>query len=292
MILVLLSACHEPSDPASEGFLYDVSSNDFEVLPLVDFEKNLFLSNLSTYSKEPFDQVIGAISSHHTLASALIHDLFTALPHDAFDHIVIMGPDHKSRHGLKILTTKKGWSTPFGVIPPHLEYHETLSQHPFVEINDNVLQREHSSTALIPFVAYYFPDVTVTCLALSSAMNQQESIDFGHFLTEMIQTDATLVIASLDFSHYLPVHVAYGKDAETYEAMVNHDYRKIMTFTNDHVDSPPTLVAFLTYLTNGQYSESHVLAHKNSFDIIPAENHNTTSYFMMIYTKGRGSDSE
>ncbi|MDP3387780.1 MAG: AmmeMemoRadiSam system protein B [Eubacteriales bacterium] len=250
---------------------------------LSDFDEALFWVTLKDKELQSYGDVKGIISTHHTLASELIHDLFQSIQDNSYESIVIIGPDHNSREGLKIITSDAGWNTPFGTLELNESYHQKLLQHPYMTVNNAIMKNEHSSGAIIPYVKYYFPDATINTIAIPATLNLNESQDLGVFLSEMIDDENTLLIASLDFSHYLTVPEAYRMDEITLKAIQEKNYREIMRFTNDNVDSPQTLIAFLTYVNETGYSHEILLDHKNSYDLVPADYHSTTSYFSFIY---------
>jgi hypothetical protein len=252
-------------------------------IQLSDFDEALFWVTHKDKELESYKNVKGIISTHHTLASELIHDLFGSVQNNRYDSVVIIGPDHNSREGLKIITSDAGWSTPFGTLELNKTYHIKLLEHPFMAVNNAIMKNEHSSGAIIPYVKYYFPDASINTIAIPATLNLKESEDLGVFLSEMIDTENTLLIASLDFSHYLTVPDAYKMDEITLKAIQEKNYRKIMGFTNDNVDSPQTLIAFLAYMDEIGCSHKILLDHKNSYDLVPADYYSTTSYFSFIF---------
>lgn len=249
------------------------------------YDGNHFLSTLPATADayEQVPNVKGLICTHHILASELIHRVLLSSNGNDYERIVIIGPDHKSRQGLTILLTDRGWQTPFGVLETDQTLKEAMLTHPFTKVDNEALALEHSSAALIPYIRYHFPNVTITTLALPSAMNLEESRSFGLFLADTIDDGRTLLIASIDFSHYLSVDEAYKKDEETLQAIANRSFEKIYRFTNDHLDSPQTLIAFLTYVDQIGCQNQLLLDHKNAYDLLPADDSETTSYFTVLY---------
>jgi len=281
VIVLIVTGC-----AVSEGQKQSVSTNAEQsglYIRLSDFDEALFWVTLKDNELQSYEDVKGIISTHHTLASELIHDLFRSVQGNDYDNIVIIGPDHNSREGLKIITSDAGWSTPFGTLELNESYHVKLLQHPFMAVNNTIMKNEHSSGAIIPYIKYYFPDTSINTVAIPATMNLKESQEFGEFLSEMIDVENTLLIASLDFSHYLNVPEAYKMDEITLKAIQEKNYREIMRFTNDNVDSPQTLIAFLTYIDEIGCSKGILLNHKNSYDLVPADYNSTTSYFSFIY---------
>ncbi len=278
--VMALSGCQpiEPQTPLEDP------PQSASYLKVVDFDPGLFLSTQNTHQDRlVYDDVKGIITPHHLLASHLIHDLFASVEGSTYDHVLVMGPDHKNRDGVVVYTEDTGWQTPFGLLPLNDSFHTSLIQLPYMAVDNKKIADDHAITAIIPYVAYYFPHVSINSMILPPTLSRNQAIELGHFLKDTLDSDKTLLVASIDFSHYLSVDTAYEKDSETLEAINNRDYLAISRFTNDHVDSPQTLIAFLTYLDSIGHSEQILLHHKNAYDIVPGDYFNTTSYFLMLY---------
>lgn len=286
MIVLLIIVCIFTGCAFSENQKPNDSTTAYEsgsYIQLSDFDEALFWVTLKDKELESYKDVKGVICTHHTLASELIHDLLLSIQVNTYDSVVIIGPDHNSREGLKIITSDAGWSTPFGTLELNKTYHQSLLQHPYVSVNNAIMKNEHSSGALIPYIKYYFPDASINTIAIPATMNLEESIKLGSFLSEILVDDNTLLVASLDFSHYLTVPEAYERDSETLQAIQEKNYREIVRFTNDNVDSPQILIAFLSYMDKIGCSNKILLDHKNSYDLVPADYYSTTSYFSFIF---------
>lgn len=284
-ISIVLSACSlkEHSEPENISLEY-ISTKYNECLP---FEINLFyngLENSKTIAKEDcYSNTKGIISTHHLLASDIIHNLFKSIEANHYDNIVIIGPDHSSRRGNDIIISDNAWSTPFGIVEINMKYNEKLSTFPLVKTDNEFMESEHSNSALIPFIKYYFPDAKLNTIALPTTLTIKESTDFGNLLAETLDSENTLLLASIDFSHYLSFSEASLHDVETFTSISDMDFEKISRYTNDNLDSPETLIAFLTYV-DSLACYKHLLENKNSAHYAKPDEEGTTSYFTMVYT--------
>ncbi len=253
----------------------------------LSFDLNLFYKGLEKTrdmsDKDSYENVKGMISTHHLLASDLIHNLFKSVSKNKYENVVIIGPDHSSRRGNSIMISDKDWSTPFGALEIAENYNEQLSTHPLVEIDNGFMELEHSNSVLIPFIKYYLPDARINTIALPTTLTIKESTDFGNFLAETLDSENTLLIASIDFSHYLSYKEASLHDVETFSSICDMDFEKISRYTNDNLDSPETLMVFLTY-TKSLGCNKNLLENKNSAEYVKPTKEGTTSYFTMVYT--------
>jgi AmmeMemoRadiSam system protein B len=274
--MLLLGCSHIEATPIS-------NTRTIEYLPS-EYDMELFLSPIQKEMEvTEFDDVSGIICPHHLLASDLIHRIFMTVGNNSYENIVIIGPDHKSVHGLEIALSGSPWQTPFGIMEVDQEFIGELQKMPRVQIDDQLMALEHSSSALLPFIAYYFNEVRVTAIAIPATLSIEESKALGRKLSELIDSDTTLLIASVDFSHYLDYETACKMDLESLDMLVKNDYERIYQANHRHFDSSQTLITFLTYMEEIDCTEGRLIDHGNAFDYIPDTSQGTTSYFTFVY---------
>jgi len=242
-----------------------------------------FYSTLPKNVDERIDGVKGIVCTHHLLASEMLHEIFLKIDNiEKYRKVVIIGPDHYSIDTKKIYTTQLDWMTPFGKLEINQDALEIALEYENIVIENSILEREHSNAALVHFVKYYMPGVKILNFTLPGTLDLQEVLDFTSFLEEEIIDGETLLIGSIDFSHYLDYDTANKKDDETYKKIQERNFVDIMNFDNDNVDSPQTLVVFLEVM-NRLNGELTFINNKNSYDIISVDKSETTSYFTLIY---------
>ena len=77
-------------------------------------------------ANKPTYHISGGIIPHHFLASELIADFFNQLSGQHPQTIILVGPNHYERGEFKVLTSLKGWDTPYGLLEPNKEFLEYL----------------------------------------------------------------------------------------------------------------------------------------------------------------------
>jgi len=102
-------------------------------------------------------------------------------------------------------------------------------------------------------------------------------------LAKYARKKGTVIIASVDFSHYLPENIAAEKDKESFEAIKNFDYEKIHRFGNDNLDSPLSIIVLLHVLKRVNASELKLIKNLNSEQIFKSGSRETTSYFTIYF---------
>jgi AmmeMemoRadiSam system protein B len=100
---------------------------------------------------------------------------------------------------------------------------------------------------------------------------------------QSISSKNILLVASVDFSHYLSSDIASSKDAETQKYFQNHDYKRIEALSSDYIDSPWTLITFLKYLEQNGLSEGRELSHTNTGKLAGQTIESSTSFFTYIF---------
>jgi hypothetical protein len=295
-LAVLLSGCTLSVDSMEnkEAENSEDAYNNKETENSIEYKSNRYNSSLfynpkDFYSTVPenidkkIDGVKGIVCTHHLLASEMLHEVFLKIDNiEKYKNVVIIGPDHNTTDTKNIYSTQLDWMTPFGKLEIDQDALEIALEYESIEIADSILENEHSNAALVHFVKYYMPDVKILNFTLPGTLDLGEVLDFSNFLEEVIIDDETLLIGSIDFSHYLDYDTANEKDDESFKEIQERNFVNIMNFNNDNVDSPQTLVAFLKVM-NRLDGELAFINNKNSYDIIPFDRNETTSYFSLIY---------
>ena len=138
--------------------------------------------------------------------------------------VLILGVDH---HGLGdgACLSDRDWRTPIG---PTAVDHElvTALAHAPVHVDESAHAREHSIEVQLPFLEYVLPKPRFVAL----------QVRFGAFdylaevaavVREAIRGRDVLLVASTDFSHYVPARTAERLDGLAIEAILARDARRL-----------------------------------------------------------------
>ena len=90
----------------------------------------------------------------------------------------------------------------------------------------------------------------------------------------------TIVVASVDFSHYLPSQAADFHDVKSIRVLLNFEEEN---FKNIEVDCWQALYAARLFAKLRQKETPHIMAYKNSADFLDLELEETTSYFSVVF---------
>jgi AmmeMemoRadiSam system protein B len=148
----------------------------------------------------------------------------TILP-DFSGTFVVIGPSHR---GYINCVSEMPWETPLGVVETDDEFVRSLD----IETDELSHRDEHSLEVQIPFIKYRFPRARIAPVMMgqqdyASAMRLAEKI-----LHAIRQTKRDVrIVASSDFSHYVPKEKAQSDDLWAIEPLSTLDtkefYRRI-----------------------------------------------------------------
>ncbi len=249
------------------------------------FDQQLFDYGVGDVDKNEKVQenIKGVIVPHHLLASHIIADTLHEVLKPEIKKVIIIGPDHYEKGSTVITTSDYVWETPFQKVFPDIETINFLAKKDYVNINQKILENEHSISGLIPFISHYSPEVQAIPLIISQRITKEEIDDISEELYKLSQDDSVAIIVSVDFSHYLTSSEAEENDEISFQAIKNRNYEKLLTFNNDYVDSPQSLVIFLKTLDRLGIYNLEVLHNTNSGRLVGDPFVENTSYFGIVF---------
>lgn len=169
----------------------------------------------------------GIVSPHagYVYSGQVAASAFAALDPSFSGTFVIIGPSH---HGYLTSVSAIPWETPLGIVDPDTEFIGALG----IPVDEVSHTGEHSIEVQVPFIRYRFPRSRIVPIM----MGRQDIGSAGH-LAEAVSAAILAtkrdvrIVASSDFSHYVPAEKARSDDLYAIEALqtldVNGFYRRI-----------------------------------------------------------------
>lgn len=225
----------------------------------------------------------GGITPHHLLAGGMIADFFRVVSLSNPDVVIIIGPNHSGDGVKSVHTASADWNTPFGVLRADAEIIGSLLESGMAAEDPELMEQDHSISALIPYVKYFMPDATTVPLMMTGTDKIETAAGLGKKLGQMTDGRRALIIASVDFSHYLSLEKADEMDEITKKALLKRDIQHIRTMNNDYMDSPVSIITLLCAMEEMGAENQRIIAHDNSARISRTSFDNTTSYFTVVY---------
>ncbi len=223
----------------------------------------------------------GIILPHHLVAASEIARVMEAMKVHPPKRIVLIGPDHLGRAHHHAILSEAVWKTPYGEVQPDTETIHLLKEKNVAVVEEPVFGIEHSIPALLPFIKRSFPDATVVPILVRNGLTPEEQ----QRLAEALPNDSeTVVIASVDFSHYQPSRVAAFHDVQSRAvlAMVEMDGLAAL-----EADSPETLSVLVAAMALRGAQTFQLLANTNSAIVLQdSALVETTSYVIGAFAQG------
>jgi AmmeMemoRadiSam system protein B len=249
------------------------------------FEEEVFNESVSRNEKNnsQFDyHITGGIIPHHLYPSFIIADFFKRLTEQNPKTLILIGPNHLERGNHEVLSSLYGWETPFGIVSPNIEIIQNLQANKLIQIDEKNMPEEHSVAGIMPFIKYYLPETKVVPLILSGYMNEENTMTLANNLIKFIDNE-TVIIAAVDFSHYLTNNEAKEKDKITLNLIKQFYYGKLFTLNNDYLDSAPSVAVLLMMMQKNNTERMELLHHTNSGELQKNNSIETTSYFSIAF---------
>lgn len=253
--------------------------------PLVFFESKSFYEGIAQadeYDQSFVSPISGGIIPHDLFPRFITADFFHRLAKQRPKTIILLGPNHYERGEYPVLSSLYGWETPFGVVQPNTQLINILRDTDVLHIDEQVLPNDHSVAGSMPYIAYYLPETTVIPILVSGFMTEHESKLLADALISHLSHD-TIIVAAVDFSHYLTNKQAQEKDKVTLDLLKNLRYKRLFFLNNDYVDSPPSLAVLLMTMQSLHANHVSLLHHTNSGELQRKDFIETTSYISLVY---------
>ncbi len=223
---------------------------------------------------------VAGITSHHLptaeeFIGSFYWELATAQPE--IQTFLVVGPDHFERCLNLASVSGRNFLTPFGLLENNQEITEELKSAGASE-DSQCFENEHSIGAQATFIKRFFPKAKIATLVFSSAASANLAEKLAIAVKE--KYPATIIIASIDFSHYQRTDVANKIDSGTEKQIRTLNVKNLEL---QQLDSPASLRFVIKYV-NDMQAEVRWLKHTNSF-AYTGNPDNTTGYFNVIFGK-------
>lgn len=224
---------------------------------------------------------------HHLLAKSLIMDFFQyAAGQGKPDTVVLLSPDHfnaASILGSRMITVGTE-AEKFEGIDINRDLLKKINGQDKLIFSDSAIALDHGITNLAPFIKEYFPGAKIVPIVIPYRVSREETEKFTELLNSASSKN-TLVAASVDFSHYLPLAAAGLHDIKSIRTLI--DFKKD-DLPDIEVDSWQALYTARYFAELRNKVSPRIIGHYNSGDFSAKElsDGTSTSYFSVVF----GSD--
>ncbi len=184
------------------------------------------------------------IVPHHNIVRAQRQEFFQLIAKQRpyLKTIFILSPDHFSANQRQIIYADKTWQLAQQPVFFAQTQADFLAAH--YKKDNAVMGRDHGIYNLLAEINSNWPQAKIVPLLLGQQLEFKDLEGLISYLNQQCQRDC-LVIASVDFSHYLPRSMADIHDLETFAKLSKHQ------LSDDHnleVDSPQSLYVVDQYI--------------------------------------------
>ncbi len=145
--------------------------------------------------------------------------------------VVVLGVDHYGLgHGPAL--SDRAWETPLGPVRVDHDLVRALARPP-LQVDEAAQAREHSIEVELPFLEYTLPRPQIVPLQVPFAP-YDELVHTAQVVREAVADRDVLLLASTDFSHYVPAATAERLDRLAIEAILARDPRALYETVAEH----------------------------------------------------------
>jgi AmmeMemoRadiSam system protein B len=181
--------------------------------------------------------ISGLTVPHHLVAADLIASAFQIVESQPIQTAVILVPDHFRKSRLPFATTRRDFSTIFGVVRTRCEdVGKLLNAEDLVEESD-LFAKDHGIGGILPFLKHALPNAEIIPIAVSVYSTRG---DWDRLLTLLLplMNPKTLIVQSTDFSHYLRIGRAIRRDQQSLNILATESLEEVEKLSQpNNIDS-------------------------------------------------------
>lgn len=232
----------------------------------------------------------GMIMPHHSITDKKVAGLYEeASKHKNPSVVVVIGPNHFEK-GLADIQTCSAciYDTTVGELKLEEDFIEDMVDENVAVYNDETFVEEHAFYTHAPFIKKYFPDAKIVPIAMQWDVPIDEIKKLSTFLDNNL-TEDDLVVASVDFSHYVPEEMASFHDKASFATIANFDYPNIFDL---ELDSPASVYTLMDLMAKRSYVEAELMEYTNLTYFVEEHKEESTSHQYIAFFKGKKNNYE
>jgi len=217
-------------EPAVAGYFYPADADQLTKQIEQCFISKIGPGSLPTYPAKGVRNLIGLVSPHagYIYSGPVAAHGYKYIASDGLpESFVILGPNHTGVGSGVSIFPQGMWRTPLGVVEIDYELaNAILKSSGIIDIDTTAHRYEHSIEVQLPFLQYIYEKANKSFKFVPIVLMMQDintALDIGKAIYEGISEVGrdTVIIASTDFTHYEPHHVAQEKDRYAIEQILN-----------------------------------------------------------------------
>lgn len=219
--------------------------------------------------------IYGGVVSHHipTTIPQLVEFYSRLKRTQSVKNFIVIGPDHTDAGKAPITVSNASFFTAYDEVRPIDGLASKLQDVKLANIDESPFDPEHSVGSQILIISKIFPGTKVTPIILRSDTTKDHVEALGKMLAT-IMDDETVLIVSVDFSHYLSTDQAVPLDQISGEVLRNLDLEALPLVITD---SSKSMAVFMEVMNGKKAVDTDNLTVLNTNDLMQNSDY-TTGY--------------
>lgn len=208
----------------------------------------------------------GIVAPHagYIYSGAVAAQAYAALPSSFDGTFVVIGPSHR---GYPTCASAVPWETPLGIVDTDTDLVSALD----LPVNEAYHADEHSLEVQMPFIKYRFPRARIAPILMGD-QDLASSVRLGRKIAEAARVSRReiRVVASSDFSHYVPDAVARSQDLYAIEALKSLEIELFYSRLRERGSTAcgyGTIAAMITACVEAGAEKAELLKYATSGDV-------------------------
>jgi AmmeMemoRadiSam system protein B len=265
--------------PAVAGKFYP--SREDETLDMIGRLFESSLGEIPDLNVEGKRRIRGAVVPHagYVYSGPVAAHAYAAMAKDGFpETFVIIGPNHHAL-GAPVAVSTEDFLTPLGPMRIDRDIAESLNG---IIVNDPLSHRyEHSIEVQIPFIQFFSEEARIVPIVMAAQVFETAR-EVADELRKAIRGRDVIIIASSDFSHYIPASEAKKQDEAVIHKILSMDaegvYDTVIRRDVSMCGYGPVMVSMLA----SGASHAELLRYGTSGDVTPMRD--VVGYASLILT--------
>lgn len=247
-----------------------------------EIERSIKSENLINQAN--LEHVYGGIVSHHIpMTISKLVDFYSSLKKtQKVTKFIIIGPDHTNAGKSPITVSNASFFTVYGEMKPIDGLALKLQELKLANIEESPFDKEHSIGSQVLVISKIFPGAKITPIILRSNTTKDQAEALGEILSTNLDED-TVLIASVDFSHYLTTNQAVPVDQVSGDVVRNLDVDALSLVK---ADSSKSMAVFMRAMRNKKANDTGNFDILNTNDLMQNSDY-TTGYVFGFWGTGK-----
>jgi len=246
-----------------------------------------FAGPLEVFSSQPDSKTIIAsgVVPHHLLAKPMIDNFFQYISSfGKVKNLILLSPDHFQsaliNHDRSLITLdRKTNENGFCELPSNILLLDKLLENNLVTCNSSAIYYDHGIMNLLPFIEKYLTEANILPILIPEDISREQIEQLVRTIDKNTSS-STVMVASVDFSHYLPGNAAAFHDTKSIRTLLNFEKD---SFKNSEVDCWQALYAIRFFTKLRDCETPCMIEHNYADDFLDFDTEKTTSYFSLVY---------